>query len=82
MTYHPFDFFFFISLIIVDLIESRDFNSQLFCIKSIISISITLYHTIKGKYYSYININKWKDFLGLFCFAFCFLWLLLFLIFK
>lgn len=50
MTYHPFDFFFFISLIIVDLIESRDFNSQLFCIKSIISISITLYHTIKGKY--------------------------------
>lgn len=50
MTYHPFDFFFFISLIIVDLIESRDFNSQLFCIKSIISISITLYHKIKGKY--------------------------------
>lgn len=34
MTYHPFDFFFFVSLIIVDLIESRDFNSQLFCIKS------------------------------------------------
>lgn len=50
MTYHPFDFFFFISSIIDDIIESRDFNSQLFCIKSIISISITLYHTIKGKY--------------------------------